>query len=332
MVSSNENSSENKLMDKILNDNNSTDTNNSSNSESEQNKPVTMTIQDAVKLYLSKNKIKLLIGTPCYGGLCHTGYMQSLMELAANFVRLNIPYELMTIGNESLIPRARNGIVAKFMANEELTHLIFIDADITFSWVSVVKLILSDKDVSGGCYPKKMINWKKVRHNLTNQADINEPELIAKSLDYVFNPVYFKQGDSLVAQVDNGLVKVKDIGTGFMMIKKQVIETMMYKFPELQYRNNVAGYHENDKIEEYFYTLFDTCIDSKSKVYLSEDYLFCQRWLECGGDLWLDLSTNLNHTGTMEFRGCLSLNINSVDTMNQDAEMLMNQKNSIGSI
>ena len=151
---------------------------------------------------------------------------------------------------------------------------------------------------------------------------------MAKSLDYVFNPVYFKQGDNLVAQVENGLVKVKDIGTGFMLIKKCVIETMIFKYPQLKYKNNVAGYHqEGSTVEDYFYTLFDTEIDPESRVYLSEDHLFCKRWRDCGGDLWIDLGTNLNHTGVIDYKGCLSLNINTIDNLNQDAVMMNKLKN-----
>lgn len=307
--------------------NNNQNNNVNTNNETQQPQPQQITVKEAVDLYLQKNKVKVLIGTPCYGGMCQTGYLQSIIELVANFTKLNIPFDIMTIGNESLIPRARNGIVAKFMANKDATHLMFIDADITFSWISIVKLLLADKELSGGCYPKKMLNWEKVKHHIKETPEIDNNTLLAKSLDYVFNPVYFRNGDNLVAQVENGLVKVKDIGTGFMLFKKSVIETMFFKYPELQYKNNVAGYYnENTNIEEYFYTLFDTDIDPESKVYLSEDYLFCKRWRECGGELWLDLSTNLNHTGVMDYKGCLSLNINAIDTMNQDAVMMGKQK------
>ena len=144
-------------------------------------------------------------------------------------------------------------------------------------------------------------------------------------LDYVFNPVYQVVDGKLTAQVQNGMIKVKDIGTGFMLIKKSVIEIMMYKYEELQYKNNVAGYH-TDKCADYFYTLFDTEIDPKSRAYLSEDYLFCKRWLECGGDCWLDLSINLNHTGSMDFQGAVSVTIGEVDTMNKDFKIIKKQE------
>jgi hypothetical protein len=274
-----------------------------------------------IREHLSRNKVKIIIGTPCYGGVLHCGYFHSMMELSSNFTKLGLRFETMIIGNESLITRARNGIVARFYADIEATHLLFIDADITFSWISVVKLILADKEISGGCYPKKMINWAKVKHHVKENPSISDDILMCKSLDYVFNPIYYQEGDKVVCKVDKGLVKVKDIGTGFMMVKKQVFYKMMKNFPELKYRNNVAGYditNEND----YFYTLFDTGIDPDSKVYLSEDYLFCKRWIGMGGELWLDLETNLNHTGVIDFKGCIGMNINSVDTLNQDAMMM----------
>lgn len=282
-------------------------------------------IVKAVQDYLKTHKCKIVIGTPCYGGVLHSGYFNSMMELSVNFTRLGIPFEIMVIGNESLITRARNGIVARFYADIESTHLLFVDADITFSWVSVVKLLLADKELSGGCYPKKMINWDKVKHHVKENPTINNDILMCKSLDYVFNPIYYKEGDNIVCKVDRGLVKVKDIGTGFMMIKKQCIFKMMKEYPDLKYRNNVAGYDVNN-VNDYFYTLFDTAIDPESKVYLSEDYLFCKRWISMGGESWMDIDTNLNHTGIMDYKGCISLNIGQVDVLNQDAQMMARNK------
>lgn len=288
-------------------------------------------IIDAIKEYMTKEKLKIIIGTPCYAGNLNIGYFQSTIELTKAFTALNIPFEIMTIGNESLIPRARNGIVSKFMADNDATHLMFIDADITYQWQSIIKLVLLDKDLSGGCYPKKMINWDKVKHNLKTEPEIDDGLLMAKSVDYVFNPIYRqeKMADGrmkLTSTVSNNMIKVKDIGTGFMMIKKNVIEILMYKYEELQYKNNVAGYQTKDN-DEYFFTLFDTEIDPVSKVYLSEDYLFCKRWRETGGECWMDLSCCLNHTGIMDFKGAISTTIGQLDMMNKDYKMISERNN-----
>ncbi len=290
---------------------------------------------DGIQAYMKNRPLKIIIGTPCYGGLLHSGYFQSVCELCVNFTKIGIPFELCTIGSESLIPRARNGIVAKFMGDREATHLMFIDADITFPWFSIVKLILMDKELSGGCYPKKMINWDKIIHNVkkperdpvlyNDKGEINEELLIAKSLDYVFNPEYEVKDGKLLARVENGMIKVKNIGTGFMMIKKCVFDIMMHNYKDLKYMNNVAGYH-SDKCSEYFYSLFDTEIDPASRVYLSEDYLFCKRWLEQGGDCWMDLSINLTHSGSMDFKGAVSLSISELDTLNKDFKITNRQQ------
>ena len=279
----------------------------------------------ATREYLKKNKVKIIIGTPCFGGMIHNGYFQSMIELAANFTKLNLPYEVMTIGNESLIQRARNGIVAKFMSDPTSTHLMFIDADITFSWIHIVKLLISGKELCGGCYPKKAFNWDKIKHQSVKNPTMHEDELMAKSLDYVFNPIYHKEGENVVIKLNNGMAQVKDIGTGFMLINKSVITKMMKKYPETKFMNNVAGYGQTNA-NDYFYALFDCCIDPVSRVYLSEDYLFCKRWIEIGGELWVDLGTNLNHTGIIDYKGCLSSTIGEVDTMNKDAQTLAKQR------
>ena len=282
-------------------------------------------IATAVRQYLLKNKVKIIFGTPCFGGMLHNGYFQSMLELAVNFTKLNISFEMMTIGNESLIQRARNGIVAKFMADSNATHLMFIDADITFSWVNIVKLLLCGKELCGGCYPKKCFNWDKIKHQIQKNPALGDDELMAKSLDYVFNPIYHKEGENVVIKLNNGMAQVKDIGTGFMLINKSVINKMIKKYPDTKFVNNVAGYGQNN-VGDFFYALFDCCIDPVSKVYLSEDYLFCKRWIDIGGELWLDLSTNLNHTGIIDYKGCLSITIGEVDTLNKDAQIMSKQR------
>ena len=282
-------------------------------------------IANAVKQFISKNKVKIIIGTPCFGGMIHNGFFQSMLELSVNFTKLNIPFEMMTIGNESLIQRARNGIVAKFLADSNASHLMFIDADITFSWINIVKLLLSGKELCGGCYPKKCFNWDKIKHQVQKNPNLSDDELMAKSLDYVFNPIYHKEGENVVIRVNNGLAQVKDIGTGFMLINKNVINKMIKKYPETKFINNVAGYGQNSS-GDYFYALFDCCIDPISRVYLSEDYLFCKRWIDMGGELWLDLSTNLNHTGIIDYKGCLSITIGEVDNLNKDAQIMTKQR------
>jgi hypothetical protein len=87
-----------------------------------------------------------------------------------------------------------------------------------------------------------------------------------------------------------------------MLIRREVLEKMVESFPQLKYTNDVTGYF-NGTNDNFFYAFFDCIIDEKSKRYLSEDYAFCQRWLQLGGDIWVDLLCDLSHCGSYNFRG-----------------------------
>ena len=101
-------------------------------------------------------------------------------------------------------------------------------------------------------------------------------------------------------QIQENLIKLLDAGTGFMMIKKDVIQEMFDKFPETKYANDL---NIDNKFEPFMYALFDCIIDPDSRRYLSEDYTFCRRWQQIGGDIWLDPRVALNHVGHYTFRG-----------------------------
>ena len=45
-------------------------------------------IANSVKQFLNKNKVKIIVGTPCFGGMLHNGFFQSMLDLAVNFTKL----------------------------------------------------------------------------------------------------------------------------------------------------------------------------------------------------------------------------------------------------
>jgi hypothetical protein len=57
--------------------------------------------------------------------------------------------------------------------------------------------------------------------------------------------------------------------------------------------------------EPMMYAIFDCVIDHRGH-YLSEDWLFCRRWQELGGEIWAHSKVLLNHIGHYEFHGDLS--------------------------
>jgi len=236
--------------------------------------------------------IHILLATPCYGGVLHRGYFHSVLQLQKLCQIHDIQLTIHTIGNESLIQRARNYYVALALSNPHITHLFFVDADISFNPQSVIRMIQSNKDITCGIYPKKGLNIEQIQQNSKEPLQ----SIIPLSLDYVIN---IQKGE---IQIQDGYIPCLYGGNGFMMIKRDVLETLRDKYPETKYKNDVNGY-DAPELREHFYALFDCFICPETKRYLSEDYAFCQRCINSGYTIWADLLCNLNHTGTYDFRG-----------------------------
>lgn len=250
---------------------------------------------------LQKNKI--FIATPCYGGALTEPYFKSMLRLVFFCDKHGIQLQFGTIANESLVPRARNTLTAFFL-NSDCTHLWFVDADIEFKVEDFVRLIAADKDVAVGAYPKKGINWGAVRDfSMRAGASATDDQLACAGSEYAIN-FNFKSIEDRSIEVQNGLIALKDAGTGCMMIKRHVIEKMCQAHPELQYNNDI---NVEKHLDQYTYALFDTIIEEGTRRYLSEDYTFCRRWQKLGGQIWLDPAINLNHYGSIPFRGNPSL-------------------------
>jgi len=218
--------------------------------------------------------------------------------------KYNIQYTVSTLANESLITRGRNTLTSFFMENQAASHLFFIDADIEFNPEDILRMVAYDKPVIVGAYPKKAINWTSILGAARN-PDLNEDSetIEGHSSNYVVNFDFLKDKDGNATpqvQVSDNLVKLKDGGTGFMCIRKDVIQQMFDKHKDLKYVNDI---NVDAKFEPFMYSLFDCIIDPESRRYLSEDYTFCRRWQEMGGDVWLDPRTALNHVGHYTFRG-----------------------------
>jgi|TARA_B110000858_G_scaffold194384_1_gene248701 hypothetical protein len=245
----------------------------------------------------------IFIATPCYGGQLGEPYFRSMIKLAILCNKYNIQYTISTLANESLITRGRNTLTSFFMENKQATHLFFIDADIEFNAEDVLRMIAYDKPIIVGAYPKKALNWESIinasRADLTETADTIE----GHSSNYVVNFDFLKDengNNRPQVQVEDNLVKLKDAGTGFMCIQRDVIQQMFDKHPEYKYVNDI---NVDAKFEPFMYALFDTIIDPDSRRYLSEDYMFCRTWQNMGGTVYLDPRTALNHVGHYTFRG-----------------------------
>lgn len=236
--------------------------------------------------------VKLFLSTPCYGGQCLEKYATSVIKLQIELIKEGIQLMLDTTENESLVHRARNVAVGRFLQKTDADVFMFIDADVEFTADAVVRLVKSPHDVSVAVYPKKVVMWDQVK-NAVEQGDERNMAMLSSSL--VANIGAHKR------TVEDGFVELLDGPTGFMAIKRGAFEKLEEKFPELNCKND----HQNRDFDEYC-AVFDCMIDPESRRYLSEDYAFCRRWQQCGGRIFADINTTLGHVGNLPFTGCLN--------------------------
>ena len=215
--------------------------------------------------YLRNTRVHIC--TPCYGGMMTEQTFMSFIKWSNTCRQLGLEWTMETMTNESLISRARNTLVAKFLANPESTHLMFIDADIGWEPWHLLVLLNRDVDVIGGLYPMKTLPVKWV----VNGFDGAE-------------------------EGPDGLQEVSKTGTGFMLVKRHVFDKLN-AHPAVRPFNNDIGLPK--ELDQHLKTYYDTAV--RENRYYSEDWTFCENWRDLGGKIWVDKRVLLRHTGSFVF-------------------------------
>ena len=207
-----------------------------------------------------------MIAIPAYDGKLNIKSAFALATLAMDMAKHGAKLYLTQISGCSLITKARNALVADFLESDA-TDLLFIDSDIIFKSDDVLRLLAlsGNKDITAGAYPRRSKDKK------------------------FFTDIYLDDQNQI--EFHDGMLRVDRIGTGFMLIRRHVLETMKANHPEWGYYNNV-----NERTD---CALFD--FELKNGEYYGEDYTFCNRAKADGFSIYLDPDINLPHIGTEEY-------------------------------
>jgi len=145
----------------------------------------------------------------------------------------------------------------------------------------------------------KQINWDK----MAGAVEAGRSPLESATLSYV---VEREPGVDLT--IRNGFVKSRYAGTGFLMVRRSVLERMIEHYPELRYTHE---HRDKDALKgsRWRSALFNCMIDEATGFYLSEDFSFCRRWIDMGGEIWVDYTSRLNHVGIMVYRGDMAAGV-----------------------
>jgi len=238
---------------------------------------------------LIKDK-KILIGTPTYENHVMINYHYSILDLKEVAFSNNILINHYLGTHDSLIPRMRNKIIKHFI-EYDYDYLIFIDSDISFIPKDIFHMIYlsetTDMKVIVGAYPQKLIFWNHLYNAIKNNLIKKEEDLRRYTSEFGINFKTSLFDENEPFEIDQG-------STGFMLISKKVIQDFFTNYPE-KIGKNYDGSTE--------YVCFETMLDPETKIFLSEDYLFCNMIKKIGYKIWLLPYINLNHAGTTIFSG-----------------------------
>jgi hypothetical protein len=233
----------------------------------------------------------VLVCTPCFGGQVSALYVRSLLQLKDACQRADgVTIDVKMLTGDALIPRARQELLGVFVDDARATHLLFVDADIGFEPDAVFRLLAFDADVVAGIYPAKEIDWQRV----AALAKTGCPQLPSAALPYVI-----AADDPQNIVTVKGFAKVRAAGTGFMLIRRRALVDMIARYPELRY----SPASPTKTMPPIRHALFNCIVDAKTGTFLSEDYSFCRRWTDIGGEIWVDLQSRLTHVGAYAFEG-----------------------------
>jgi hypothetical protein len=208
----------------------------------------------------------------------------SMVQLSAIFLRNRVDSVYAVTSSESLVPNARNILTDQFLESQA-THLMWIDADIGFNALDIVSMLLADKDIVCGIYPRKEVDWARVAQAV--RAGVPPEELSNHAGLFAIKLLEGSAGD--FGADSDGLFEIEAGGTGFMLIKRGVFDTLF---------EVVREYAPDRRVIKEFYA---TTTDPESGRLISEDIHFCMLARSHGYKIYAAPWVRLSHAGTYVF-------------------------------
>lgn len=242
----------------------------------------------------------LFLTTPVYNLTCLSPYVNGLLSLASLCRAYEVPLSINFM-HDSLVTRARNRQADLFLSST-FTHQMLIDSDIEFQAADILKMLTLNEEFIAAPYPKKQINWSRVKKAVTIDHNIPVDRLDKVCGDFVIN-IVGKTEKEKVAQISlDTLNEVTDAGTGFMLINRSVYEKMIDSGKVQSY---IPMSDEPSFYGPEIYDFYRAEIDPATKNYLSEDYWFTRMWKSLGGKVWMAPWVTLKHWGIYSYSGSL---------------------------
>jgi len=235
---------------------------------------------------------KITIATPAYGEIFYAPYVQSLYRLVRACERQKWNTTFATISYADIV-ESRNFLLTHWFDKTDATHLLFIDADMGFEPQLVLDMVGLDKPVVGVVYPKRQIDLERLT-KLVGEGE-SPPRAINRAHDFIL-----RRNARSGAVNAKGFVEVDGIGAGVLLIRRDCVDTMLKKMPELSDKGAKKSSPLAKNLDRLIRAFEPMFVDSGR---LSEDFAFCHRWRQCGGEIWANITHEITHIGLHRFKG-----------------------------
>lgn len=221
----------------------------------------------------------VVFGIPTMSKWISAETYQSMMALQWAMFGRNIPLAQIIVGGDPYLAKVRSKIATIFLRDyPQATALFFIDDDVGFPYEAALRLIESDKDVVAGVYPKK-----------------EEGETLVWPTDLLVDR------ETRQTIRDGNLYLASHVPTGFLRIKRHVVEKMAADAN--MFRDRDASGIEIDVYDIFRMGFAAEDVETRRGKWWGEDFEFCARWRNMGGEVWVDPDIPFTHRGTRAWRG-----------------------------
>lgn len=190
----------------------------------------------------------------------------ALAHTTAALAEAGIGWELAIYSGNCHVDSSRNRLVRDFLRTD-CTDYMSLDADVAWVPQDLITLLGYDRDVVAGIYPKK------------NGDDTY--------------PLLMFEGD--IWSDRDGLIEVKGVPTGFLRIRRNVLQTLA---------DNAVHYNARNEAQDgAMAMIFERqVIDG---TLWGGDYVFCRKARDAGYKIFIDPEMRFEHSGEESWTGCV---------------------------
>lgn len=222
----------------------------------------------------TKQRRFVVFATPTLSSNFAMEWVRSIILTVSALKDYRVDHAFMQRAGDCFISKARNKLVTDFLRDyPDGTDLFFLDDDIGWPAQKIIEFLVRPEAIVAGIYPKRSDD---LDFPVSLCSDLATGELIQR----------------------DGLYMASVVPTGFLRIKREVLEVMAAQ-------SRMFVDIEADGTKQEFYNIFEDGVGADG-WYWGEDYTFCKKWLSMGGELWVDPDVAFTHRGQKKWSDMLS--------------------------